>query len=134
MAKAVSTFIPNRAAGLVQMERFIALGSAGVAYENGRNFDRSIHEVVDLKLTSHASDFSNVSVSMLSPYIRHRLIIESEVLQAALKRESIQSAEKFIQEICWRTYNRRIRASQSKIVERRCIANTTSNIDRPATT
>lgn len=43
-------------------------------------------------------------VTCLSPYIRHRLILESEVIQAALSRYSFQSIEKFIQEVYWRTY------------------------------
>lgn len=43
-------------------------------------------------------------VTCLSSYIRHRLILESEVIQAALSRYSFQSIEKFIQEVYWRTY------------------------------
>ena len=41
---------------------------------------------------------------MLSPYLRHRLILESEVAKAVLGQMSYASAEKFLQEICWRTY------------------------------
>jgi hypothetical protein len=43
-------------------------------------------------------------VSGLAPYIRHRLISEHEVVAAVLQRHSAQIAEKFIQEVCWRTY------------------------------
>jgi deoxyribodipyrimidine photo-lyase len=43
-------------------------------------------------------------VSMLSPYIRHRMITEEEVLAATLDRFSPSSAEKFIQEVFWRAY------------------------------
>ena len=39
-----------------------------------------------------------------SPYLRHRLITEEEVLTATLGRFSLGSAEKFVQEVCWRTY------------------------------
>lgn len=41
---------------------------------------------------------------MLSPYLRHRLITEAEVLEAVLARHSLKSAEKFVQEVYWRTY------------------------------
>ncbi len=44
------------------------------------------------------------NVSKLSPYLRRRLVSENEVLQIALKTNSISSLEKFIQEIFWRTY------------------------------
>jgi deoxyribodipyrimidine photo-lyase len=43
-------------------------------------------------------------VSGLSPFIRHRLITEQEVLSAVLQAHSASVAEKFIQEVCWRTY------------------------------
>lgn len=43
-------------------------------------------------------------VSGLSPYVRHRLITETEIVEAVLKRHSGAQAEKFIQEVCWRTY------------------------------
>ncbi len=43
-------------------------------------------------------------VSKLSPYLRRRLISENEVLQIALRKNSPESLEKFIQEIFWRTY------------------------------
>lgn len=43
-------------------------------------------------------------VSALSPYIRHRVITEADVLRAVLARHSPQAAEKFVQEVFWRTY------------------------------
>lgn len=44
------------------------------------------------------------NISCLSPYIRHRLITEQEVLEATLSRHSFAKAEKFVQEIFWRGY------------------------------
>lgn len=44
------------------------------------------------------------NVSMLSPYLRFRMITEEEVLQQVLKRFSWTTAEKFIQEVFWRAY------------------------------
>ena len=43
-------------------------------------------------------------MSMLSPWIRHRLLTEQEVVAAVLDQHSASAAEKFIQEVCWRTY------------------------------
>lgn len=63
---------------------------AGVDYARFRNFDYG------------PEDRSNVS--LLSPWIRHRLHTESEVLAAVLTEHTPQQAEKFIQEILWRTY------------------------------
>ena len=44
------------------------------------------------------------NVSCLSPWIRHRLLLEEEVVKAVLCEHSPSAAEKFIQEVCWRTY------------------------------
>jgi len=43
-------------------------------------------------------------VSTLSPYIRLRLLSEEEVIQEVLCHHSFSIAEKFIQEVCWRSY------------------------------
>lgn len=44
------------------------------------------------------------NVSMLSPYLRHRMISEVEVIESVLENFSYNDVEKFIQEVCWRTY------------------------------
>jgi deoxyribodipyrimidine photo-lyase len=41
---------------------------------------------------------------MLSPYIRHRLVTEAEVVAAALAAYGPDAAEKFVQEVIWRSY------------------------------
>lgn len=46
----------------------------------------------------------NTTVSRLSPYIRHRLISEQEVVGRVLERYQFAVAEKFVQEVVWRTY------------------------------
>jgi deoxyribodipyrimidine photo-lyase len=81
-------FIPTRSAGLAALERFVP--RAGRHYADQRNFDYG------------PNDRSNISC--LSPYLRYRLITEAEVIQAVLARHSFAAAEKFIQEVCWRTY------------------------------
>lgn len=77
---------PTRAEGLRRLAAF--LPHAGKDYARKRNYDLPGHP----------------HVSVLSPYIRHRLITEEEVLAAVLGRFSITSADKFIQELFWRTY------------------------------
>ena len=80
--------IPTRKAGLERLKTF--LPSAGKEYAAVRNYD--------LGQEKHPN------VSMLSPYIRHRVLTETEVLKSVLQSHSSKSAEKFIQEIFWRTY------------------------------
>jgi deoxyribodipyrimidine photo-lyase len=82
------TFIPTRSAGLARLNDFVP--RAGRIYADGRNAD-------------HGPD-ARANVSMLSPYVRHRLITEEEVVAAVLARHSGAVAEKFVQEVLWRTY------------------------------
>lgn len=82
------TFTPTRAAGLARLQAF--LPRAGRAYAERRNFD----------LGPDRRD----NVSMLSPWIRHRLVREDEVASSVLMLHSHRAAEKFIQEVVWRTY------------------------------
>ena len=46
----------------------------------------------------------NVGVSRLSPYLRHRLISEEEIISAVTFNGTFDVAEKYIQEVVWRTY------------------------------
>lgn len=79
---------PNRGAGLARLKTF--LPRAGRAYATSRNYDFG------------AENRSNVSA--LSPWLRHRLITETEVLSAVLSKHGFNAAEKFIQEVFWRGY------------------------------
>lgn len=88
MTDALTRFPPTRLAALERLQRFVP--HAGRAYAARRNYD--------LGRDGH------VGVSTLSPYLRARLITETEVLQAVLGRHSANAAEKFIQEVYWRTY------------------------------
>jgi deoxyribodipyrimidine photo-lyase len=81
-------FPPTRAAGLARLSDF--LPRAGRPYASGRNFDRPE--------TGHRA------VSGLSPYLRHRLVTETEVLRAVLARHGPEASEKFVQEVFWRIY------------------------------
>ena len=62
----------------------------GKRYTNGRNFDRGAGQHRD--------------VSMLSPYVRRRLVLEEDLVNSALKAHGLEDAEKFIQEVFWRSY------------------------------
>ena len=81
-------WIPTREEALRRLAAFVPL--AGRAYSAKRNFDFG---------PGH-----HTNVSVLSPYIRHRLITEAEVVAAVLGTHSATAAEKFVQEVCWRTY------------------------------
>lgn len=81
-------FEPTRAAGLDRLAEFAPKG--GRAYQDGRNFDGSA---------------SGKSVaSRLSPWLRHRLISEHEVLNAVLAHHTSHAAAPFVQEVFWRGY------------------------------
>jgi len=79
---------PTRQYGLERLEEFAP--SAGRKYATSRNFDFG------------PDDRDNVSV--LSPWIRHRLVTEKEIVASVLNEHSASSAEKYIQEVFWRTY------------------------------
>ncbi|MEO1252417.1 MAG: FAD-binding domain-containing protein [Pseudomonadota bacterium] len=64
--------------------------SAGAQYARRRNFDLG------------PDDRSNVSV--LSPWVRRRLILEEDILRVTLATHSLSAAEKFVQEVFWRGY------------------------------
>jgi deoxyribodipyrimidine photo-lyase len=81
-------FPPTRAAAQERLANFAPL--AGRDYAEGRNTDNG--------------PSGAVHVSQLSPYLRHRLITEREVVHAVLSHHSFSSAEKYIQEVLWRTY------------------------------
>lgn len=77
-----------REMGLQQLQRFAA--EAGERYAQYRNTDYG--------------PTATPAVSQLSPFIRHRLITEVEVLQTVLAEHGPVNAEKFVQEVFWRTY------------------------------
>ena len=44
------------------------------------------------------------NVSRLSASIRHRILLEDEIIEATLARHPFQAVEKWLQEVCWRRY------------------------------
>jgi deoxyribodipyrimidine photo-lyase len=81
-------FPPSRKAALDRLQAFVPL--AGKDYASTRNTD--------------LGSFSKNGVSGLSPYLRRRVITEKEVCDSVLERHGPEAAEKFLQEVCWRTY------------------------------
>ena len=70
------------------LERF--LPRAGLDYARARNFDYGLER--------------RDNVSMLSPWVRLRMLPEWELIAAVLQHHSVSEAAKFIDEVCWRTY------------------------------
>ncbi|WP_165066750.1 FAD-binding domain-containing protein [Marisediminicola senii] len=81
-------FAPTRAAGLDLLTDFVP--HAGRDYATGRNTD--------------PGPGRETAVSMLSRYVSHRLVTEREIVEAVLARHSQAAAQKFVQEVFWRTY------------------------------
>jgi deoxyribodipyrimidine photo-lyase len=81
-------FPATRSEGQRRLSAFVP--RAGRDYASGRNTDNGPD--------GHAH------VSLLSPYLRLRLVTEREVVQAVLAKHSLSSAEKYVQEVLWRTY------------------------------
>ena len=79
---------PTRAQGLLGLERFLQHGIN--SYGQTRNYDYG------------SEDRSNVS--SLSPWIKHRLISEPEILSIIRHQYSLKEADKYIQQVVWRTY------------------------------
>ncbi|MCC3752000.1 MAG: DNA photolyase FAD-binding protein, partial [Halorhodospira halophila] len=79
---------PTRAAGEARMATFAP--RMGRVYASGRNHDRG--------------PGAHRDVSGLSPWLRRRLVLEADVVAAALDTHGPESAEKFVQEVIWRGY------------------------------
>lgn len=82
------SFPVTRAEALARLAAF--LPHAGRAYAARRNLDEGPG------MRTH--------VSGLSPAIRRRLLTEEEVARAAVGAHGFEAAEKFVAEVCWRTY------------------------------
>ena len=79
---------PTRATGEAVLRAFAP--RMGKRYTNGRNYDRGASNHRD--------------VSMLSPYLRRRLLLEQDAIATAVIEHGVEGADKFIQEIIWRAY------------------------------
>jgi deoxyribodipyrimidine photolyase-like uncharacterized protein len=82
------TWNPRREAGLAQLAAFVADGAA--QYAARRNSDPGPQ--------------GRHGVSRLSPWLRRRQILETEVCTAVLAQHRYGAVDKYLQEVCWRTY------------------------------
>ena len=84
----MTLFAPiTRAVGLARLRDFQQ--ASGSAYARVRNTDAGPQ---------------SPTTSMLSPYLRRRLLLEEEVVAAALNAHGSGGAERFVQEVFWRAY------------------------------
>lgn len=81
-------FPASRDAALARLEAFVPL--AGRAYAARRNHD--------------AGPEADATTSRLSPAIRRKLVSEAEVAARVVAAHGFGAAEKFVQEVCWRSY------------------------------
>jgi deoxyribodipyrimidine photo-lyase len=81
-------FPASRTDGLNRLAQFAP--RAGHDYAAGRNTD------------SGPDGFT--AVSKLSPYLRYRVLTEQEVVASVLASHDLVAAEKYVQEVLWRTY------------------------------
>ncbi len=103
---ATSFWHPNPMAALRRLNDFAPL--AGVNYAQQRNFDYGRRETNN--------------VSLLSPWLRHRLILEQRVLHEVLLLHHMSSAEKFIHEVFWRSYFKGWLEQRPEVWQRYCAA------------
>lgn len=82
------TFPATRAEALARLAAFAP--RMGADYATGRNTD--------------PGPGARRDVSRLSPAVRHRLVTEAELVGTALAHHGARGAEKFIQEVFWRSY------------------------------
>ena len=83
-----SLFPATRSDALQRLAAFAP--QAGDLYARGRNADMGPGQPS--------------AVSKLSPYLRHRLITEQDVVAEVLAQHSFAACEKYVQEVLWRTY------------------------------
>ncbi|MEM1105103.1 MAG: FAD-binding domain-containing protein [Pseudomonadota bacterium] len=81
-------FAPSREAGVQRLSAFQP--KMGRAYASERNSDYGPSR--------------RTNVSALSPWVRTRTLLEEELVRGALDKFALSTAEKFVQEVCWRTY------------------------------
>lgn len=84
----MTSLIATRAKGEATLQAFAP--RMGRSYANGRN-------------TDHGPG-AHKAVSLLSPYIRRRLVLEQDAVALALASHGPQEAEKFVEEVIWRGY------------------------------
>ncbi len=88
MKNALELFPPSKEAASARLHAFVS--KAGQEYARNRNFDLGPDQ--------------HQSVSLLSPYLKLKLLDERTVVRAVLAKHDEKSADKFLAEVFWRTY------------------------------
>lgn len=88
MTQALDAFPPTLNAAQDRLKKFVPFAAS--AYAQRRNFDNGPQ--------------SRENVSVLSPYLRAKLLDEGQVTRAILAHHTPQEADKFLTEVFWRTY------------------------------
>ncbi|MGI4940562.1 MAG: FAD-binding domain-containing protein [Janthinobacterium lividum] len=88
MGTMTCSFTLTRAAALDHLAEMVP--RAGHAYAAGRNTD--------------AGPGADLTTTALSPFLRRRLVLEQEVVEAALAAHGPQAAGRFVDEVFWRSY------------------------------
>ncbi|MEW9918510.1 FAD-binding domain-containing protein [Marimonas sp. MJW-29] len=88
MSDALTHFPPTFAAARQRLDAFVPRAAA--AYARSRNFD--------------FGPGNHDNVSILSPYVKARMLDEVAIIRAVLSQHDESSAEKYIAEVFWRTY------------------------------
>ena len=73
------------------------------ALERLSSFQRTVARYDDARSVVHPD---HEGVSRLSLALRHRLVTEREVVQKVSDTHGLHNAQKFVQEVCWRMYNK----------------------------
>lgn len=81
-------FVTTRSAGLERLAEMVP--GCGLDYAARRNLD--------------TGPLGEATTTGLSPYLRRRLLLEQEVVAAALAKHGAGKATKFVEEVFWRSY------------------------------
>lgn len=111
MAKSFKLTIPAERSERMQYIRRMFPQAVGAPlsehWRGGRQEAQKRINTVDVEAYARNRNFSNGSVSHLSPYLRHGCITLKEASDNVRNRYGAQ-AEKFVQELAWRDYWRRV--------------------------
>ena len=81
-------FLPNKKFAREHLDAFIE--EQILDYTRLRNYDYGVE--------------NRNNVSLLSPFISHRILFEFDIIKKVLKKYPYSKVEKFVQEVFWRVY------------------------------
>ena len=81
-------FLPNKKFAIEHLDAFIE--EQILDYTRLRNYDYGVE--------------NRNNVSLLSPFISHRILFEFDIIKKVLKKYPYSKVDKFVQEVFWRVY------------------------------